>query len=142
MAVEIQMPAMGESVTEGTVLVWHVSEGDSVSEGDTLVEVSTDKVDAEVPAPANGTVTKILKQPDDVVKVGEALAELSLGGAGAGPDPETAADGAADAESRGSGPSVAAPTDPGNGKASPVARRVAAAKGVDLASVSGTGVNG
>ena len=55
------MPEMGESVTEGTVLEWHVSEGDSVEEGQTMVEVSTDKVDAEVPAPASGTVTKILR---------------------------------------------------------------------------------
>src|SRR5213078_3495615 len=57
--VEIQMPQMGESVTEGTILEWHVSEGDSVEEGDTVVEVSTDKVDAEVPAPASGFVAKI-----------------------------------------------------------------------------------
>jgi 2-oxoglutarate dehydrogenase E1 component len=81
--VEIQMPAMGESVTEGTVLEWHVSEGDQVSEGDTVVEVSTDKVDAEVPAPADGVITRILAQPDDEVKVGQTLAELSPGEDGA-----------------------------------------------------------
>ena len=52
--VQIQMPEMGESVTEGIVLEWHVAEGDFVNEGDTVVEVSTDKVDAEVPAPADG----------------------------------------------------------------------------------------
>ena len=83
MAVEIQMPAMGESVTEGTVLEWHVSEGDSVSEGDTVVEVSTDKVDAEVPAPADGTISKLLVDVDDVVQVGAALAELEPGENGA-----------------------------------------------------------
>ena len=77
--VSIEMPAMGESVTEGTVLEWHVSEGDSVSEGDTIVEVSTDKVDAEVPGPADGTITKILKAEDEDVKVGEALAEMAAG---------------------------------------------------------------
>ena len=49
--VQIAMPEMGESVTEGIVLEWHVAEGDFVNEGDTVVEVSTDKVDAEVPAP-------------------------------------------------------------------------------------------
>ncbi len=70
------MPEMGESVTEGTVLEWHKQEGESFAEGDTLVEVSTDKVDAEVPAPGDGTLTKILKQPDEIVKVGEALADL------------------------------------------------------------------
>ena len=58
--VDLQMPQMGESVTEGTILEWHVSEGQEVAEGDTVVEVSTDKIDAEVPAPASGVVTKIL----------------------------------------------------------------------------------
>ena len=57
--VEIQMPEMGESVTEGIVLEWHVAEGDFVNEGDTVVEVSTDKVDAEVPAPTAGVITKL-----------------------------------------------------------------------------------
>ncbi len=57
------MPQMGESVTEGTVLEWHKQEGEFVSEGETVVEVSTDKIDAEVPAPASGVITKILKAP-------------------------------------------------------------------------------
>src|SRR5689334_8604666 len=87
-AVEIQMPAMGESVTEGTVLEWHASEGDEVEEGQTVVEVSTDKVDAEVPAPAAGVITKILAQPDDEVQVGQALAELDTSGNGASPSAE------------------------------------------------------
>src|SRR4051794_38694981 len=116
--VEIQMPAMGESVTEGTVLEWHVSEGDQVSEGDTVVEVSTDKVDAEVPAPADGVITRILAQPDDEVKVGQALAELAPGENGAAPqspqagaarDPAAKSDGAAEAEQTGSGSSEAPP---------------------------------
>ena len=70
---------MGESVTEGTVLEWHKAEGDFVEEGETIVEVSTDKVDAEVPAPASGTITKLLVEVDDVVKVGQALAEIEPG---------------------------------------------------------------
>src|SRR5919108_3994989 len=74
--VEIVMPEMGESVTEGTVLEWHVSEGQQVEEGDVVIEVSTDKIDAEVPAPASGTISKLLVEPDDVVKVGQALAEM------------------------------------------------------------------
>src|SRR5688572_28985924 len=77
--VVIAMPEMGESVTEGTVLEWHVAEGDSVGEGDTVIEVSTDKIDAEVPAPGPGTITKLLVQPDDVVKVGQPLAEMEAG---------------------------------------------------------------
>src|SRR5512133_3876048 len=78
--VQLLMPEMGESVTEGTVLEWHVSEGDSVEEGQTMVEVSTDKVDAEVPAPASGTVTKILVQVDEDVEVGKPLAEIDPNG--------------------------------------------------------------
>src|SRR5690349_24424169 len=83
--VQITMPEMGESVTEGIVLEWHVAEGDAVSEGDTVVEVSTDKVDAEVPAPADGVITKLIAAVDDEVPVGAALAEMETGaGAGTG----------------------------------------------------------
>src|SRR5437763_418423 len=82
--VQLLMPEMGESVTEGTVLEWHVTEGDSIEEGDTVVEVSTDKVDAEVPAPASGTITKILVGPDETIEVGKPLAEMTKGAEGAG----------------------------------------------------------
>src|SRR4051795_4764031 len=85
--VEIQMPQMGESVTEGTVLEWHKQEGEYVSEGETVVEVSTDKIDAEVPAPASGVLTRILKAPDETIEVGGVLAELD-------PSAEPSADGA------------------------------------------------
>jgi 2-oxoglutarate dehydrogenase E1 component len=128
----IAMPEMGESVTEGVVLEWHVSEGDSVSEGDTVIEVSTDKVDAEVPAPADGVITKLLVNVDDVVNVGAPLAEMEAGAAGA-----AAAAPKAPASSE---PAPAAAS--GNGadvRATPVARRVAAANGVDLNGVTGTG---
>src|SRR6478735_7957598 len=94
--VQIAMPEMGESVTEGIVLEWHVAEGDFVSEGDTVVEVSTDKVDAEVPAPADGVITKLLVSVDDEVPVGAPLAEMEPGegssegtnGSAAGPVPD------------------------------------------------------
>ena len=82
--VEIQMPQMGESVTEGTVLEWHKQEGEFVEEGETVVEVSTDKVDAEVPAPASGTITKILKGEDETIEVGGVLAELDPSAAPSG----------------------------------------------------------
>ena len=88
---EIQMPAMGESVTEGTILEWHVAEGEEVTEGDTIVEVSTDKIDAEVPAPASGVITKIMAQPDDTVSVGQVLAQLDPNGSGNGAAPAPAA---------------------------------------------------
>src|SRR5215211_9216243 len=99
--VEIQMPQMGESVTEGTVLEWHKQEGDFVDEGETVVEVSTDKVDAEVPAPASGKLTKQLKAEDETVHVGEALAELD-------PSAAPSEDGAS-AEGNGAAPEAEAP---------------------------------
>ena len=133
---EIVMPEMGESVTEGTVLEWHVSEGDSFEEGDTVVEVSTDKVDAEVPAPASGTITKILVGPDETVDVGKPLAEMTKGAA-------PAEDGAAPAVEEEPEASPAALTDTDDGsRATPVARRAAQANGVDLKGVKGTGAGG
>src|SRR2546430_15107754 len=120
--VEIQMPQMGESVTEGTVLEWHVSEGDAVEEGQTVVEVSTDKVDAEVPAPASGTIAKILVGPDETIEVGKPLAEMTRGAAPAG-------DGAP-AQAPAEGETAAAPASAADegadgAKATPVARRAA-----------------
>src|SRR4051812_16139417 len=77
--VQITMPQLGESVSEGTVLEWRKQVGDAVTADDVLVEISTDKVDAEVPAPASGTLTKILAQPDEVVQVGAVLGEIETG---------------------------------------------------------------
>ena len=78
--VQVLMPEMGESVNEGTVLEWLVSEGDQVEEGQTIVEVSTDKVDAEVPATADGVITKIHVGPDETIEVGKPLADIDSNG--------------------------------------------------------------
>src|SRR4029079_17603945 len=78
--VEVVMPAMGDSVSEGTILEWRKQEGDQVSEDETLVEISTDKVDAEVPAPASGTVVKIHAAEGDTVHVGAVLAAIAVNG--------------------------------------------------------------
>src|SRR5687767_15667061 len=75
--VEVVMPAMGDSVSEGTVLEWHKAEGDSVTADETLVEISTDKVDAEVPAPISGTVVKVHAAEGDTIHVGAVLAEIA-----------------------------------------------------------------
>src|SRR5436305_12070107 len=75
--VQVVMPAMGDSVSEGTVLEWHKQEGDSVEADEILVEISTDKVDAEVPSPASGTVVKIHAAEGDTVDVGAVLAEIA-----------------------------------------------------------------
>src|SRR4051812_44783286 len=93
--VEITMPAMGESVTEGTVLEWRKQVGDRVELDEPLVEVSTDKVDAEVPAPASGTLTKIVAEPDQTVAVGAVLGEIEVGDT---PEPEPESDTEPDAE--------------------------------------------
>lgn len=71
---EFKLPKMGESITEGTILNWVVDEGESFEEGDILVEVGTDKVDNEVPAPASGILEEIKFQPNEVVKIGETIA--------------------------------------------------------------------
>nr|WP_274475341.1 dihydrolipoamide acetyltransferase family protein [Mangrovimonas aestuarii] len=75
---ELKMPKMGESITEGTIIKWMVNEGDSFEEGDVLLEVATDKVDNEVPAPASGTLVKTHFQPKDVVPVGQVIAILEV----------------------------------------------------------------
>src|SRR5919109_2928910 len=92
--VQVTMPQMGDSVSEGTVLEWHKQEGDEVSEDEVLVEISTDKVDAEVPAPTAGTVVKIHAAEGDTVTVGAVLAEIAPGGDGATPaaPPESTAE--------------------------------------------------
>jgi 2-oxoglutarate dehydrogenase E2 component (dihydrolipoamide succinyltransferase) len=74
MAFSVQMPALGESVTEGTVTRWLKQEGDAVERDEPLVEVSTDKVDTEIPSPAAGVLTKIIAREDDTVEVGGELA--------------------------------------------------------------------
>ena len=149
--VQIQMPEMGESVTEGIVLEWHVAEGDFVNEGDTVVEVSTDKVDAEVPAPADGTITKLIAQVDDEVPVGAPLAEMEPGGEGTAEGSDDSTAGPVGGEGGVSGlarpntplPSATRGSDRGNGaadaRATPIARRVAAEAGVDLARLDGSG---
>ncbi|HEY7949244.1 MAG TPA: multifunctional oxoglutarate decarboxylase/oxoglutarate dehydrogenase thiamine pyrophosphate-binding subunit/dihydrolipoyllysine-residue succinyltransferase subunit [Solirubrobacterales bacterium] len=152
--VQIEMPEMGESVTEGIVLEWHVAEGDFVREGDTVVEVSTDKVDAEVPAPADGTITKLLVAVDDEVPVGAPMAEMEPGeGSGesaAGPVAASGGPAGGGSASVLGPPESTPPAEEASGsggeangadgiRATPVARRVAEANGVDLGSVAGSG---
>src|SRR5579864_3935563 len=88
--VQVVMPAMGDSVAEGTVLEWHKGVGDTVEVDETIVEISTDKVDAEVPSPASGTIVKIHAAEGDTVTVGTVLAEISVNGGAATADPAEA----------------------------------------------------
>src|SRR3954466_1324231 len=83
--IQITMPPMGESVTEGTILEWLKQVGDEVEADEGIVEVSTDKVDTEVPSPASGVLTKILVEPDETVPVGTVLGEISPNGSAPAP---------------------------------------------------------
>src|SRR2546428_1130511 len=81
--VQITMPEMGESVTEGTILEWLKAEGDPVGGGEGIVEVPTGKLDTEIPAPASGILAKILVGPDETVPTGAVLGEIQVNGAAA-----------------------------------------------------------
>jgi 2-oxoglutarate decarboxylase len=134
--IDIVTPTGGESVTEGTILEWSVKVGDTVHEGDTVVEISTDKVDMELPAPSAGTITEILAQDGETVTVGQVIARMTTS-ATAAPRPAAApADGAPAQDA----PAPAAASTTAN--ASPVARRVAAEEGIDLELVRGSARGG
>lgn len=79
---KLLLPSMGEGVMEATIITWLFSEGDHVKEDDSVVEIATDKVDSDVPTPVSGKIVKILKQKDEVAKVGEAIAILEIEGEG------------------------------------------------------------
>ena len=95
--IQVLLPELGESVTEGVVVEWRIAEGDEVRSGDTLLDVTTDKVDVEVPAPASGRLVRIVAQPGETVEVGALLAELQSG------------DGAAELGNGASAPAAEAP---------------------------------
>ena len=79
---KLLLPSMGEGVMEATIITWLFNEGDQVKEDDSVVEIATDKVDSDVPTPVSGKIIKILKQKDEVAKVGEAIAILEIEGEG------------------------------------------------------------
>ena len=172
--IDVVTPAAGESVTEGTILEWHVKVGDFIKVDDTIVEISTDKVDVELPSPASGTVVEILAEEGDTVGVGQVIARLAAGDEGSGqtadatpsagggngaPEPGAASSTQASATTAQAGTSALQDTDAqgtgapqatGEGattlldgkRVSPVAARVAASEGVDLAGVPGSGPGG
>src|SRR3954463_6655712 len=92
MPTSVTMPALGESVTEGTVTRWLKQEGEQVEVDEPLLEVSTDKVDTEIPSPAAGVLTKILVAEDETVDVGAELAVIGGDGDGGGAPPASAED--------------------------------------------------
>ena len=162
MSESVKMPALGESVTEGTVSSWLKAVGDTVEADEPLLEVATDKVDTEVPSPASGVLLEIRVPEDETVEVGSILAIVGSPSAApaaapapavtpkapapaAEPAPAPApAASSAPAPAATAAPAAAAPVSSGatGSYVTPIVRKLAKDKGVDLSTVTGTGVGG
>lgn len=146
MAEVVLMPQLGESVTEGTIGQWLKKVGDPVEKYESLLEVTTDKVNAEVPAPIGGTISKILAEEGQTVAVGTPICEIAADGAGGGETATVAAEApspsaAPAAEPRASQP-AAAPAADLRGRYSPAVRRLAEENHINPDTVAGTGAQG
>ena len=157
---EVVMPQMGESITEGTVSRWLKSVGDKVQKDEPLLEISTDKVDAEVPSPSSGILLEIKVQEGETVAVGSVVALVGAAGAAAKSSPSARAD-QPKVESESNAAEVSAPPTTSvpmpvpvaNGhstsvddlrrtKSSPLVRNIARQHGIDLGRIPGSGVSG
>jgi pyruvate dehydrogenase E2 component (dihydrolipoamide acetyltransferase) len=162
-ATDIVMPRLSDSMEEGTILRWVKSQGDEVAVGDELVEIETDKANMVYEADAAGTLIEILAQEGDTLPIGETIARVGepeeAGGDGAArrADPEPAEEEesepaepesaqpeapATTAERAAPEPAAAEPSGDGRVKASPIARRIARERGLDLAAITGSGPGG
>ena len=159
--VNVVLPALGESVTEGTITRWLKNVGDSVSLDEAIVEISTDKVDTELPSPAAGVITEIKVAQDQVAAVGAVLAVISSSAGAVAPKPATPAP-APVVQTPPPAPKVetvvvpqappvvtATPTvfattssSAKDTYATPIVRQLAKEKGIDISTISGSGVNG
>ena len=148
MVVDVVMPKMGESITEGTILEWRKGVGDTIATDEILLEIGTDKVDAEIPTPNSGIITEILAEPNDVVEVGKEIARIDTDESGATPTPsKTTPEPEKEPE-----PPTPVPTKPEPPVSSiekkyytPVVKSIARKEGVsqeELAAITGTGKNG
>ncbi len=161
MPTNVVMPQMGESIAEGTIVRWVKKVGDRVDRDEPLFEISTDKVDAEIPSPAAGVLTEIRAQEGETVAVHHVVAVIddASGATAAAPSPSAAAPAAPEvappAAPAGAGasavvgPSAPAPADTDGTtedlrrqKSSPVVRRIAAEHGVDISRIEGSGIGG
>ncbi|NLT72397.1 MAG: 2-oxoglutarate dehydrogenase complex dihydrolipoyllysine-residue succinyltransferase [Verrucomicrobiaceae bacterium] len=137
MAHEIKIPSVGESITSATLGTWHKAEGEYVKAGDVLLTIETDKISTELESDRDGILHHLAAVGDELA-IGAPVASIEEGDAPAAPAGETPA--AAPAES--SATSTAAPAANAEVKATPVAKKIAADEGIDLARVSGTGAGG
>jgi pyruvate dehydrogenase E2 component (dihydrolipoamide acetyltransferase) len=146
-AIDVVMPQMGVSVSEGTITRWLKQEGEHVEADEPLLEISTDKVDTEVPSPGSGTLTQILVQEGETVDVGTKLGQIGGGAAAAeaappaAPEPEPAA-APAPAQPAPEPVAQASNGDTGHTFVSPVVARIAAEHNLDPSQVAGTGRGG
>ncbi len=149
----VSMPALGESVTEGTVTRWLKSVGDLVSADEALLEVSTDKVDTEIPSPVSGTILSIDVAVDSTVPVGARLASIGVSGAAAIPKPAPIAPAVSKPALVAAAPIIqtpiiqtpiasAAPIRADDSYVTPIVRKLAAEAGVNLSTIKGTGIGG
>ncbi|UJM21228.1 2-oxoglutarate dehydrogenase, E2 component, dihydrolipoamide succinyltransferase [Corynebacterium diphtheriae] len=150
---DVVMPELGESVTEGTITQWLKSVGDTVDVDEPLLEVSTDKVDTEVPSPVAGTILEILFNEDDTVDVGDVIVRVGTPGSAPAAKEEPAKEPKAEtpkeepkAEAPKAEPKKEAPAKTINNEnvpyVTPLVRKLADKHGVDLTTVEGTGIGG
>lgn len=159
MAEALVMPDLGSGMEEGTLLGWTKQVGDTVAVGDTIAEVDADKATVEVPATAAGKITQLIGEAGQTLKVGAVLGYVGEGAAAAAPAPAAPAEAAAPSAAAASNGAAAAPAAvsapaaesdaveadgnlPDGVRATPIARRMAAERGIDLKAVKGTGPNG
>jgi 2-oxoglutarate dehydrogenase E2 component (dihydrolipoamide succinyltransferase) len=139
MQVEVKVPQLSESVSEATLVSWHKKVGEAVRRDENLIDIETDKVVLETPAPADGVLAKVVKADGQTVTSGEVIAVIDTAGVAAAVAP--AVDPALAAKAAAPAAPAAAPAAPGKA-ASPSAAKLAAEKGVDMAALAGTGRDG
>ena len=145
MPISVELPSLGESVVEGTVSRWLVAEGDTVTVDQPLVEVTTDKVDAEIPSPSAGVILSLQAQEGDVVQVGAVLAQIDTEARGSAPPHEKKPEAVASLVGETAAPSPApevVKSDLAEPRATPVARRMAEEARLPLERIEGSGSGG
>src|SRR3954453_9245792 len=127
--IEVKVPQLSESVSEATLLDWHKKEGEAVKRDENLIDIETDKVVLELPAPADGVLVKILKNNRESVGSGDLIAQI---------DTDAKAGASASAQAKPAGPEKTQSAPP----VMPAAQKIAAEKGIDTSMVRGTGKDG
>ena len=139
---DVVMPQLGETVTEGTVTKWYKKVGDAIRADEALFDVETDKVSTEIPAPASGTLAEILVAAGATAKVGARLAVIRDAGSAVAAPAATAAGSTQAAVAAPTGSTVAKPPRPdAAGHLSPVVRRLIAEHGLDATRITGSGAS-